>query len=127
MASCSFHRSLEALTHFLPYRLSRSSVLYFVLAVYPPNTLATLKSLRLLPRERVTSIHRTAGKAHSRKPISIHSHAYAVPGRMQASLFSELPKRVLLGNRTSDIPSFQNLTPALGIPGRPLGKKEGWA
>src|SRR5215211_715245 len=67
MASCSFHRSLEALTLFLPYRLSRSSVLYFVLAFYPPNTLATLKSLRLLPRERVSSIHRASEKANSRK------------------------------------------------------------
>jgi hypothetical protein len=43
-------------------------VLYFVLAFYPPNTLATLKSLRLLPRERVSSIHRAAGKANSRQP-----------------------------------------------------------
>src|SRR5829696_7598930 len=72
MASSSFHRSLEALTLFLPlflpYRLSRSSVLYFVLAFYPPDTLATLKSLRLLPRERVSSIHRASEKAHSRKP-----------------------------------------------------------
>src|SRR5215204_4857894 len=67
MASSSFHRSLEALTLFLPYRLSRSSVLYFVVAFYPPNTLATLKSLRLLPRKRVTSIHRASEKAHSRK------------------------------------------------------------
>src|SRR5215216_6138483 len=41
---------------------------------------------------------RAAEKAHSRKSISIHSHAYAVPGRMRAGLFIELPRRVLLGS-----------------------------
>ena|SRR5215213_1048961 len=37
-------------------------------------------------------------KGHSRKPTFIHSHTYTVPGRRQAGLFSELPRRVLLGN-----------------------------
>jgi hypothetical protein len=44
-------------------------------------------------------MHQITEKAHSRKPISIHSHAYAVPGRMLATrLFSELPRRTLLGS-----------------------------
>src|SRR5215207_8824831 len=42
--------------------------------------------------------NRASDNRHSRKSISIHSHAYAVPGRRQAGLFSELPRRVLLGN-----------------------------
>ena len=52
----------------------------------------------------VASIHRASDKAHSRKPISIHSHAYVVLGRMRAGLFSELPTRVLLGNWASGVP-----------------------
>src|SRR5215204_5436352 len=43
-------------------------------------------------------IHGPSEKAHSRKPMSIHSHAYAVPGRMRARLFSELPRETVLGN-----------------------------
>ena len=46
----------------------------------------------------VSSIHRVSEKAHSRKPALIHPHTYKAPGRRQAGLFSELPRRVLLGN-----------------------------
>src|SRR5215218_907098 len=56
------------------------------------------------------SIQRAAEKAHFWKPISIHSHAYAVPRRMRASLFSELPRRVLLGNWDSGIPELLTTT-----------------
>ena len=47
---------------------------------------------------QVASIRPASEKAHSRKPISIHSHAYAVAGCMRAGLFIELPRRGLLGN-----------------------------
>src|SRR5215208_6680473 len=46
----------------------------------------------------LASIHRAAEKAHSRKPVFIHPHAFTVSGRRQAGLISELPRRVLLGN-----------------------------
>jgi hypothetical protein len=32
------------------------------------------------------------------EPVFIHPHTPPVPGRRQAGLFSELPRRVLLGN-----------------------------
>src|SRR5215218_9345594 len=44
------------------------------------------------------SIHRTAERSSSRKPLSIRPHRYTVPERRQASLFTGLPRRVLLGN-----------------------------
>ena len=47
---------------------------------------------------RVASIHQAAEQAHSRKPALIHSPTYKVPGRRQAGLINELPRRVLPGN-----------------------------
>jgi hypothetical protein len=47
---------------------------------------------------RSVSIHRTPERAHSRKPALIHPHTYKVPGRRQAGLISELPRRGLLGH-----------------------------
>ena len=46
----------------------------------------------------LASIHRVSEKAHSRKPIFVRPHTYTVPGSRQAGLFSELPRRTLLGN-----------------------------
>src|SRR5215211_1279731 len=59
----------------------------------------------------VVFIHRVAEKAHSRKPAFIHPHTYTVPGRRQAGLFSELPRRVLLGNPLSNL-GARCLTPS---------------
>src|SRR5215208_813749 len=50
---------------------------------------------------QLPSIYRGADKEYSPKPTFIHSHRYTVPGRRQAGLISELPRRVLLGNRAS--------------------------
>jgi hypothetical protein len=44
------------------------------------------------------------GTRASRKPALIHPPTYAVPGRRQVGLFSELPRRVLLGN--SELPVY---------------------
>ena len=41
---------------------------------------------------------RESEKAHSRILVFLRPHTYTVPGRMQAGLFTGLPRRVLLGN-----------------------------
>src|SRR5215203_6949473 len=82
----------------------------------PKDTFSCSNSrIRVAPKVVVASIYRAAEKAHSRKPISIHSHAYAVAGRMRASLFSELPRRVLLGNRASESGHSRKLGELEGI------------
>jgi len=54
---------------------------------------------------RVASIRRVSEKNLSRNPVFIHPHAFTVSGRMGAArLFSELPRRVLLGN--SELPMY---------------------
>src|SRR5215204_1180705 len=60
--------------------------------------LAHSTQLCLSALHSVASIHRASGKAHSRKPVFIHPHAFTVSGRRQVALISELPRRVLLGN-----------------------------
>ena len=44
---------------------------------------------------------RESENAHSRILVFLRPHTYTVPGRMQAGLFTGLPRRVLLGNLTT--------------------------
>jgi hypothetical protein len=95
------HWQLKFLHHSTPFPGLRSKELWYssVLKSSSSKKCSSFSSCasRTSPTA-VAIIHSITEEAHYRKLVFLRSHIYTVPERMQAGLFTGLPRRVLLGN-----------------------------